>query len=85
MMVIPHTAPATTPAAHQSLPGFRRSSFCSDGMCVEVAADAGDILVRDTKDQSDGPVLRFTTQEWIDFLGGVVAGEFTPAALATSR
>jgi len=54
-------------------------------MCVEVAADAGDILVRDTKGLSDGPVLRFTTQEWVDFLSGVAAGEFAPAALATSH
>lgn len=85
MMVIPLAAPATTPAAPQPLAGFRRSSFCSDGMCVEVAADSGGILVRDTKDPSDGPVLRFTTQEWIDFLSGVAAGEFTPAVLAISR
>lgn len=62
-------------------PVFRRSTFCAELNCVEVAATAGgDILVRDTKDE-DGPVLRFTAQEWVDFLSGVIAGEFTWAAL----
>lgn len=62
---------------------FHRSTSCSDMNCVEVAATPdGDILVRDTKDDEDGPVLRFTAEEWGDFLSGVTAGEFTPAALA---
>ena len=65
---------------------FRRSSFCGQMNCVEVAtAPDGDILVRDSKEieagDDDGRVLRFTVDEWNDFLNGVVAGEFTPAAL----
>jgi Domain of unknown function (DUF397) len=61
---------------------FRTSSFCSNMGCVAVAATpGGEILVRDTKDSENGPVLRFTEQEWIDFLNGVEAGEFTSAAL----
>jgi hypothetical protein len=61
---------------------FRRSSFCGNMSCVEVAASPdGDILVRDAKNSDNGPVLRFTEQEWTDFLNGVTAGEFTPAAL----
>jgi Domain of unknown function (DUF397) len=64
-------------------PDFRRSSFCGDAGCVEVAALAGDqIAVRDAKDaRPDAPVLRFTTTEWNAFLSGVAAGEFAPTTL----
>ena len=67
---------------------FRRSSFCVGGACVEVAALPGDggiseIVVRDAKDkQPDAPTLRFTTTEWDAFVKGVLAGEFSTAALA---
>jgi hypothetical protein len=62
---------------------FRRSSFCGDLNCVEVATGPdGSILLRDTKDDRNGSILCFTEQEWNDFLRGVAAGEFSPAALA---
>lgn len=64
---------------------WRRSSFCSAGECVEVSCEQGactevafvgaEILVRDSKDP-DGPVLRFTADEWEAFVLGVAAGEF---------
>jgi hypothetical protein len=48
----------------------------SNGNCVEVASlPEGGIGVRDSKD-SEGPVLRFTPDEWQAFLGGVRNGEF---------
>jgi hypothetical protein len=48
----------------------------SNGNCVEVASLPGDqIGVRDSKD-TEGPVLRFTPDEWNAFLGGVRNGEF---------
>jgi len=48
----------------------------SNGNCVEVASLPGDqIGVRDSKD-AEGPVLRFTPDEWHAFLGGVRNGEF---------
>jgi len=48
----------------------------ANGNCVEVASLPGDgIGIRDSKD-SDGPVLRFTPDEWNAFLGGVRNGEF---------
>ncbi len=48
----------------------------SNGNCVEVASlSGGEIGVRDSKD-SEGPVLRFTSDEWHAFLGGVRNGEF---------
>ncbi|GAA1837643.1 hypothetical protein GCM10009836_15440 [Pseudonocardia ailaonensis] len=56
---------------------FAPSSFCQSGACVEVAHRDDQVLVRDSKDP-DGPVLRFTSDEWIAFLRGAEAGEFTP-------
>jgi hypothetical protein len=48
----------------------------ANGNCVEVAnLPTGEIAVRDSKD-SEGPVLRFTPDEWHAFLGGVRNGEF---------
>jgi hypothetical protein len=58
---------------------WRKSSYSNGqgGNCVEVAdlADGGR-LVRDTKDQGRGPVLRFTESEWQAFVLGVRGGEF---------
>jgi len=66
-------------------PGFRRSSFCGSVGCVEVAAlpGGGEIVLRDSKDESPGaPVLRFTNAEWDAFVSGVLAGEFSTATLS---
>lgn len=48
----------------------------SNGNCVEVAnLPDGRIGVRNSRD-SEGPVLRFTSDEWHAFLGGAQNGEF---------
>ena len=48
----------------------------SNGNCVEVASlPEGEIGVRNSRD-SGGLVLRFTSDEWHAFLGGVRNGEF---------
>jgi hypothetical protein len=48
----------------------------SNGNCVEVASlPHGEVGVRNSRD-SEGPVLRFTSDEWHAFLGGVRNGEF---------
>ena len=48
----------------------------ANGNCVEVANLVdGEIGVRNSRD-SEGPVLRFTSDEWHAFLGGVRNGEF---------
>jgi hypothetical protein len=54
-----------------------KSSFSgpNGNACVEVALLREIIAVRDSKDPG-GPVLCFTTQEWLAFLAGVQAGEF---------
>jgi hypothetical protein len=56
---------------------FRKSSFsgASNPACVEVGFEMSAVLMRDSKDQ-DGPVLRFTVEEWKAFVAGVKAGEF---------
>jgi len=56
-------------------PGWRKSSRCSTGHCVEVRREADSYLVRDSKDPA-GPVLQFTGAEWAAFVAGVGAGDF---------
>lgn len=56
--------------------GFRRSSFCGSGSCVEVAPlENGRVALRDSKNPV-APAHVFTHQEWADFVRGVRAGEF---------
>lgn len=54
---------------------WQRSRRCDSNSCVEVAFLDDDVLVRDSKDPQ-GPVLRFTTEEWTAFAAGVQAGDF---------
>lgn len=54
---------------------WRRSSYCSDSSCVEVAQSGDDVLIRDSKDPG-GPALRFSRREWAAFVSGVIDGEF---------
>ncbi|MBL7260993.1 DUF397 domain-containing protein [Paractinoplanes lichenicola] len=54
-----------------------RSTRCSGGTCVEVAAEKGGIvLIRDSKDP-EGPALSFSEAEWLAFVAGVKAGDFS--------
>ena len=66
---------------------FRRSSFCGEAHCVDVAALPSDeIVIRDSKDtRPDAPRLTFTAAEWDAFLGRVIAGEFSRSALVAER
>jgi Domain of unknown function (DUF397) len=55
---------------------IKSSLSFSNSNCVEVASlPDGGIGVRDSKDR-EGPVLRFTPDEWQAFLGGAQNGEF---------
>jgi hypothetical protein len=52
---------------------WRKSSYSDNGgtACVEAAHTSGAILVRDTKDDGTGPVLRLTSANWRAFTAGV--------------
>jgi len=69
-----------TVGGHPERPGsahwLKSSLSFSNGNCVEVAnLPGGEIGVRHSK-HTEGPVLRFTSDEWHAFLGGVRNGEF---------
>jgi hypothetical protein len=54
----------------------KNSLSFSNGNCVEVAnLPGGQVGVRHSK-HTQGPVLRFTPDEWQAFLGGARNGEF---------
>jgi len=50
--------------------GWRKSSYSGGqgGNCVEVGHGRG-VLVRDTKQAGQGPVLHFTSEAWRRFAG----------------
>jgi len=52
-----------------------KSSHSGPNGCVEVTVVDGQIAVRNSRDRQ-GPILRFTTDEWQAFLDGVQDGEF---------
>jgi|tagenome__1003787_1003787.scaffolds.fasta_scaffold20936660_2 hypothetical protein len=54
---------------------WRKASASSIGNCVEVAADCGEVLLRDSKDPT-GPWIRYTAAEWDAFIQGAKDGEF---------
>jgi len=57
-------------------PGWVRASRChTSSCCVEARLDNGDTLVRQSQDPS-GPVLRFSAQEWTEFIDAVKRDEF---------
>jgi len=61
--------------ASEQRTGWRRSSFCYSGECVEVAAGRGGaVLVRDSKDPR-GSVLTYSAGEWRAFVQAIKAGE----------
>ena len=51
------------------VPDWRKSSYSGNGggNCVEVGAAARAIVVRDTKQDGAGPVLRFSPAAWRRF------------------
>ncbi len=60
--------------------GWRKSSRCAHGDCVEVGSRpaatvlAATVAVRDTKDHGTGPSLVFTPDGWRSFVAGVKHG-----------
>jgi Domain of unknown function (DUF397) len=56
-------------------PGWRKSSYSNNGgdTCVEVGHAPGAVLVRDTKDNGTGLVLRVPPADWSRFTARVRA------------
>jgi hypothetical protein len=55
----------------------KSSKSGANGNCVEVADNLADVvLVRDTKDQGTGPVLRVRPAVWAGFLTTCKTGKF---------
>lgn len=56
-------------------PGWRKSTYSDNGGsdCVEAGQVPGAVLVRDTKDNGHGPVLRVSARTWRRFTGAVRA------------
>ena len=52
-----------------------KSRRCEANACVEVALAGDEVLIRNSA-HAASPVLRFTTEEWVAFLGGVRDGDF---------
>lgn len=62
----------------------RSSLSFSNGNCVEVTGlPGGSVGVRNSRDP-EGPVLRFTQDEWNAFLAGARLGEFDRFGTAAS-
>ena len=62
------TPPGASAAGGVSAAPWRKSTHSnSSGACVEAAAIAATVAVRDTKDNGHGPVLRFTPRAWQAF------------------
>lgn len=52
---------------------WRRSTYCADTACVEVAENGDRILMRDSKDTS-GPHLDFDRSDWQQFVDKITSG-----------
>lgn len=54
-------------------PGWRKSSYSGNGgaNCVETGTAVGAVLVRDTKDHGNGPVLRISPGDWERFTASI--------------
>jgi len=62
--------------ADSGLNWVKSSLSFANGNCVEVASLPGHTIgLRNSRDP-EGPVLRFTPDEWHAFLGGARKGEF---------
>ena len=61
---------------HAAGGGWRKSSRCGNGACVEVNTDDESVLIRDSKRPSSDPWISVSRGAWSDFVAGVKDGEF---------
>ncbi|MFC3381779.1 DUF397 domain-containing protein [Couchioplanes azureus] len=57
--------------------GWRKSSRCGTGNCVEVSTSEFTVLMRDGKNPS-GPILEFDPLQWFRFLSAIKADTSGP-------
>ena len=57
-------------------PWVKASRSGDSGNCVEMRSHADRIEVRDTKDQGQGPTLRFTSDQFAAWREGAKRGEY---------
>jgi hypothetical protein len=51
-----------------------KSKYCGqNNSCVEVARTPAGMMVRDTKDEGQGPILTFSAKAWQEFLADLPA------------
>ena len=62
------------PSATGDIP-WRVSRTCESGACV-MAARQGDYVVLGNSSQPEGPVSKYTRDEWRECLAGVKLGDF---------
>jgi hypothetical protein len=67
---------ATSQGAWVNAFGWRKSTRCDSGDCLELTTTETGVAIRDSKHPAE--VLSFSSAEWADFLTGVKAGEFNP-------
>lgn len=70
-MLLPRSAPPDL--------AWRVSRTCEAGACVMVARYGDSVYFGNTSDP-DGPVYRYTREEWQHFLAGVKLGDFDDLA-----
>jgi predicted secreted Zn-dependent protease len=59
---------------HTSLT-WRTALSCNGGACVQVAASGQSVLIGNSTEPG-GPVLRYSQEEWQEFVTGVKKGDF---------
>ncbi|GAA2643932.1 DUF397 domain-containing protein [Paractinoplanes durhamensis] len=54
---------------------WKTSSYCTNSTCVQVGMTEDSVAIRDSKDLDQRP-LKYTRDEWRQFIAGVKDGEF---------
>jgi predicted secreted Zn-dependent protease len=65
-------------STHASAPGdldWRVSRTCDGGQCIKVARKGKFVMIGSTSNP-EGPVSKFTADEWRHFLAGAKLGDF---------
>jgi hypothetical protein len=73
-----HAGPMAGEITKQRTQGWRRSTRCEAGNCVEAAPASGGMLLRNSTRPTD--VLFLPHEQWAAFLSAVCRGDFRPPA-----